>query len=420
MRSGYTSSEDDTDEKQEILQKLDATLPANIGRRNFLRTTSAALVTGGLAGCSGNGNGNDNGNGNGNGNDNGNGNGDEGNLDQEATWRQPWIATMAWPTAHIAEQEEYFSDQGITAPTVENGEGSPDTARRVGTGEADVGISEVGSVMSGMSEGSNATIVGMARNRSLLSFTYRDDRMDSYEDLEGSKVALGSPFAHTTWPVVPDILGLDPEEIETEPVDLGVAVGQISDGSADAMYSGMIAQVPLHQQAEEGELDTDVTTVALNKHADLVGFPFIAYDDWLADSANHEYLIRVMEGYSEALKWALMNPEGVLDLMKNDINQELQAQDDQELKNQYRVKMAITVSSFIQDGGGLMDWNPDALQESFDVFGNALFDDESAVPAYDDVVDRSFIEEADLATLSSDEWDQVYEWAQPIITWFEP
>lgn len=400
--------------RKHALRDLDGILPEDVSRRTFLNASVATLVGGALAGCT-------EGGGNGDGNGNGNGNGDGGNaIIKDIRWRQPWRRTMSWGAAFIGQYNGMFTDQNISSPNVEPGFGSPDTARRVGTGKAQVGHADMGSAVAALGEGMNFTMIGVSRQKTILGLTWRDDLLDGPEDLEGENVALATPFAEATWPVVPDVLGLDPDKISTTYADSGVEVGMFTGEEVTAAWGGMNGQSGIHRQIEEEGLDMSAKTRAFNTFSDVSGYPFFVNTDWLENESDSvEYLSRLLSGYSRAIKFTLTEPEESITIMKEDINPSLAAQPEEALIDRMKINIGINLSQFISDGGGFLDWNKDQFTNGMEVFGNALLDDAGDIPAYDDVVDRRPVEEADLVSMSSDEWNAAVEWSQPIWGWFE-
>ena len=410
-----------SDEQKQVLRELDGILPEDIDRRKFLTTTVGTLSLGTLAGCTGGGGGDGSGD-----------SGDDGtpatessdqssgedSLIKNITWRQPWKRTMAWVPAFIAQHKGFFTDENISNPNIEPGFGSPDTARRVGTDKAAVGHADTGSMTAALGEGMEFSVVGASRQRTILGLTWRNDRMDSPSDLEGKTVVLGTPFAEATWAVVPDVLDLDPDSITTKFASQGASVSQVVEGGADAVWFGANGGTSIHRQFDDK--DVDVTTTPMNNWVDVSGYGFMVSNTWLEEESDSiEYLSRLLSGYSRALKWSVTHPDESLELTYNEINPALKSNSDQVNEGHMAVNISITLSDFIGDGGGILDFADENMQLAMDTFGNSLMDDPDSVPAYDDVVDRRPLEEAELATLSSDEWNKATEWARPIWDWWE-
>jgi NitT/TauT family transport system substrate-binding protein len=337
---------------------------------------------------------------------------------KNVTWRQPWKRTMAWVPAFTAQRRGFFTEENISNPNIEPGSGSPDTARRVGTNKAAVGHADTGSMTAALGQGMDFSVVAASRQRMILALTWRNDRMESPSDLEGKTVVLGTPFAEATWAVVPAVLDLDPGAITTKFASQGASVSQVSEGGADAVWMGANGGTAIHRQFEDK--DADVTTTPMNNWVDISGYGFIISNTWMKEESNSvEYLSRLLTGYSKALKWSVTHPEETLQLTYNEINPALQTNSDQVNQGHMSVNIAITLSEFIKGGGGILDFEDEMMQTAMDTFGNTLMDNPDSVPAYDDVIDRRALDEAELATLSNDEWNKATEWASPIWGWWK-
>ena len=417
MRDGDKESP----EQKQIIRDLDGILPEGVGRRKFLTATVGALGIGGLAGCSGNNASDttdDSGDTTDNSGDTTDGSSGSDNLIKNITWRQPWKRTMAWVPAFIGQHKGMYTDANISNPNIEPGFGSPDTARRVGTGKAAVGHADTGSMTAGLAEGQQFKVVAASRQRTILGLTWRNDRMDSPSDLEGKTVVLGTPFAETTWPVVPDILDLDASKIETPFASQGASASMVTEGKADAVWMGSNGGTAIHRQFEDK--DTSVTTTPMNNWVDVAGYGFMASTSWLENESDSvEYLSRLLSGYSKALKWTVTHPEESLQITYDKVNPALATNSDQVNKAHMQVNIGIMLSEFIKNGGGILDFEKEPMETAMNTFGNALVDDPGQIPAYDDVVDRRALDNAELATLSNDEWNKATEWAQPVWDWFE-
>lgn len=131
----------------EIVSELDRALPDGIDRRRFLQASAGGFAAA-MAGCLG---------------------GSEGDGGSGITWRQPWAQEPTWSIAYIADLEGHWEDAGIDAPDVQAGEGSPDTARRVGTAEDEIGQAEVGSCITGLTEGQDMRFFSVPKSRERCS-----------------------------------------------------------------------------------------------------------------------------------------------------------------------------------------------------------------------------------------------------------
>lgn len=129
---------------------------------------------------------------------------------------------------------------------------------------------------------------------------------------------------------------------------------------------------------------------------------------------NRDYVRAVLEGYSHALGWVMMNPGEAVDFIREDVNDALAVQErDTQIET---VKIAIVAANLLEDlrESGLCSLEEEILQNTYDNLTEALgLGDEP--PSTDDTADFESMEEADLRVLSEDEFSEAEENAQRYI-----
>lgn len=388
--------------EEEIASELDRVLPDGIDRRRFLQVSAGGFAAA-MAGCIGGSEG-----------DGGSG-GSEGDGGSDITWRQPWAQEPTWSIAYIADLEGHWDDAGVDAPNVQPGEGSPDTARRIGTGEEEIGQAEIGSCVTGLAEGQDIRFFSVSKPRALLGLIYRTDRVDDEEDLAGKNVGLASPFAEETWPIFPDAIGIDPNEVNANFVAEDSAPGQFAEGDLDAIYGALDLLGTYRDQVDD---DVELGVTPINNYLTVIGYPLMVNGAWLdEDEKNMEYLTGVLEGYSAAMKWCLLNPEDTIDIMIDEVNQELEIQDRETLSSQMRWNVAITANEETR-AEGLGWFSEEQMQSTLDNL-SVMVDDSNDIPDVSDVVEMGAVENAELSTFDDDEWDEVLSYAEEESAYFE-
>ena len=402
----------------EILQNLDDALPGSIDRRRFLTATVGTMAGGLLAGCGGldgggagsptdddtetpTGGGTDTPTGDGTATDQG-----DDTIIKNVTWRQPWKPEPTWSIAWVAEEEGFWTDQAISSPTVREGFGSPDTARRIGTGTNEMGHADIGASIAGIAQGYDLNVFAVTRQRSLLGLIYREDRMDGPEDMPGKSVGLASPFAEETWPVFPEAVGVSADEIQAEFVSEDIAPGLLAEGQHDAIWGAMDLFGVYRDAVAE---DVGLGVAALNNYLTVYGYPAFVNGSWVQEGNNMEYLTRVLTGYSQAAKWCLLHPDETIDILINSVNEALGAQERSTLENQFQVLSAFSVSEEARENG-FGYFSEDALQNTLDAV-SGLAEDPSNIPSASDLMITEPMENAELATFTDDEWNQIADYA---------
>ena len=402
-------------EKKQQIRDLDGILPESIDRRAFFKATGATLVGGLFAGCSGDGSTPTE--------DSGGQSTPSETRDDTQTetssgqklmakknirWRQPWKTEPGYAPAYIADISGYWLDAGVSPPSVMEGYGSPDTARRVGTGNEEMGHASMGSVIPGFAENYELTFVGLAKQRSFLGIIYRTDSVDDATALEGKRVGLDSGIGQSTWPLWHNLHDMNASQIETQSGEGEVLFNQMAQGNLDALWTTLDEISAVRNTMPEG---VEVDNEALYSHLQVPGYPIFVNTSWYEETSDGvEYMSRILEGYSHALKWWMLNPEKMIDLMLEEINPSLQTAGREELLNLQRFNLANTASvQAFEEGLGFV--SEEIIENSLSQLGPHLVDDESALPSTDEVLDLEPMEAAELATLSQDEQDQVIEFA---------
>ncbi len=410
----------DGDRTVEIIDELDGVLPEGVDRRKFLYGSLGTIGTAMFAGClggdddDGNGDGDDDDDGNG-GNDSDDGDdGDGGNGggdDEEITFTTPWNAEPTHGTAHIAELEGYWEDEGVPGVDGEVGNGSDTESQNIGVGNKEMGIASFATAVSVWPgdediDALDMSIVGMAKARPLLSLIYRTDEMEDETDIEGKNIMLASGFAAATWSMYPELIGADGSEVSTEEAGEETGPPALANNQVQAIW-GSIDLLPAYEEATDVELGV----APLTQFGAIPGFPIWANNGWYENKENNvEFVSNVLTGYYKALKWVLTNEEEYLSLMQDEVNTNLQTWTDEELSGQYQAFCAQAVNlDWGEEGIGY--FTEEGVQTGLDAAGPALLDDPDIVPSASDMVIMEPYENAETVEFSDDEWDQVAETA---------
>lgn len=388
----------------EEVRKLDGILPESLDRRTFLLGT-ASLTLGGLAGCLGNSDAPANAAGT-----------DElpeDAIERDVAWRTPWKPNLSYPDAYIAEIEGHWKDAKIAPPSVEQGNGSGDTANRVANRKDVLGHGAITPQISGLAQGYDLKLYGTAKARIQHGLLYREDVMNSPTDLADKRIIVVSGLAEQTWDIYANNVD-PPNSVSVEYVDDSTAAAMLSEGRADGVWRG-VYQVPSVRKLLPD--DAELGVEPLYNRVPTYGFTLIANGSWLEESNNLEYTTRVLEGYSSALKWIFLNPEETVDIMRSDVNESLQLEDkENQLETLKAGVIATNLSSTTKENGlGYLD--EDVLQSSFETLGQIL--DVDKTPAVEAAADFRPQDNAELATFTSDEWKQMKEYAEPFSSMYE-
>ncbi|UPM44338.1 ABC transporter substrate-binding protein [Halocatena salina] len=386
--------------RNEEIRKLDGILPENIDRRKFLLGTAATV--GGLAGCLG-------------GSPAATKTDDlsKDAIERDVTWRTPWKPNLSYSDAYIAKSKGQWIDANVKPPSVKQGNGSGDTAKRVANRKDVLGHGSITPQISGLAQGYDLKLYGTAKARIQHGLLYRTDVMNSPTDLANKRIIVVSGLAEQTWNIYANNVD-PPSSVTVEYVDDSTAAAMLSEGRADGVWRG-IYQVPSVRKLLPKNAKLGVEP--LYNRIPSYGFTLIANGSWLEESNNLEYTTRVLEGYSSALKWIFLNPEETVTIMRNDVNQSLQLEDkENQLKTLKAGVIATNLSSPTKKNGlGYLD--KDVLRNSFETLGQILDIDET--PSVEAAADFRPRDNAELASFTADEWKQMEENAEPFSSMYK-
>jgi hypothetical protein len=392
---------------ERIVRELDGVLPGEIDRRKFLRGAVGATSAAMLAGCTG-----------------GDAGGQETTTgafsdDTEAVFTTPWKKEPSWGAAHVAEGRGYWEDAEVPNIDGAMGNGSDTESQNIGVGNKPMGIASLTTALGFIpetedTEALDMRIMALARGRPLLSLIWRRDQMDSRTDLAGKNVLLASGFAAASWPVYPQLAGVDQSEVNTESSTEEVGPAKLANNEVQAVW-GSIDLLP----AYESEVDAELGVTPLTAFGPFYGFPLWVNGSWFDDKENNvEFMSRVITGYFRALKWILLNQNEYLTYLQNEVNPNLQTWTQEELEGQHSVLCAQAVTLDMKDRG-LGYFTEEGVQFSVENAGPALVDNHEALPPASDLVDTRALEQSETVTFTDDEWNTLAETAGQIWDLFE-
>jgi hypothetical protein len=260
----------------------------------------------------------------------------------------------------------------------------------------------------------NMKIMGLARGRPLLSFVWRKDMINGRSDIAGKTVLLSSGFASASWPVYPQLAGVDESEVNTKAAGENVSAAQLASGDVQGIW-GSIDLLPDYQ----AQVDAELGVAPLTAFGPFYGFPIWVNGNWFENKENNvEFMANVLTGYFKALKWVLLNPDEYLTYLKNEVNTNLQTWTQDELEGQYSVLAAQAITLEMKDEG-LGYFTEDGVAFGFENAGPALLDNPEALPSASEIVDKRAWEQSEKVTFSDSEWNTLSENAGQIWGIFE-
>jgi NitT/TauT family transport system substrate-binding protein len=88
----------------------------------------------------------------------------------------------------VAQEKGYFEEEGLEVE-IRPGQGSSDSVRVTGAGQAEFGFSDAATMSSGVSEGAPVTMVAVVlRDNPMVALTLKDSGIEEPQDLEGKSI----------------------------------------------------------------------------------------------------------------------------------------------------------------------------------------------------------------------------------------
>jgi ABC-type nitrate/sulfonate/bicarbonate transport system substrate-binding protein len=383
----------DNPEPESSAEKLDEVLPDSLDRRTFI-ASAVSVSAAGLAGCAG-----------------GEGDSSSGTpsgdvMSRDIVWRADWTVAVNNVVTIMAEHEGFLEEYGASITKAERGFGSGDTTRRIGTAQDNerLGKANFVPVMNGIDAGQDVKIIGTDRPRSALGLIYEEGTIDDPTSMSGRDIAV-APSLQTTyamWEVANDMGSPDNLSNNLQSVEESAHPASLESGDIDASW---------HTTDTFADYDaqTDINLVfePLYAHFPTVEDVLITNGEWLEQEDNVEFVSRCLTAHSHCAKYIMTNPEEAVDILREDLNPDLQLTEREVLVTGMKTGlMSLALRDEVRNQGYNF-MNEDVVGTSMDNVAEAYDLD---LPDYEEVAATEVQEQADLATYTDEEWSQIQEY----------
>jgi len=386
----------DNPEPESSAEKLDQVLPDSLDRRTFVAGAISASVAG-LAGCAGGG-------GSAGGSAGGTPSGDV--MSRDIVWRADWTVAVNNVVTIMAEHEGFLEEYGASITKAERGFGSADTTRRIGTAQDNerLGKANFVAVMNGIDAGQNVSIIGTDRPRSALGLIYEEGSIDDPTSYSGLDIAV-APSLRASYPLYEVATGMGgPDNLANnlQTVEESAHPASLENGEIDASWHTTDTFADYDAQT-----DIDLVFEPLYAHFPIVEDVLITNTDWLQEEDNLEFVSRCLTAHSHCAKYIMLNPEEAVDILREDLNPDLQLTERDVLLTGMRTGLLSLALRDEVKNQGYNFLSEDVLTTSMENVAEA---NGLEVPAYEDVAATEVQEQADLATYTDEEWSQIQEY----------
>lgn len=223
------------------------------------------------------------------------------------TFQLDWLPGGDKAPIYVCIDRGFCAEAGLDV-TISPGRGSTDAITRLATGAADIGGSDIGSLMAARAQDKvPVTAVLSVYNKGPHAFyTARGTGFDSVAEVKGKKIAT-SPFTSSNLflPLVLQDAGIAPEDVQVLNADAGALGPMLMTGQVDGIISWM---TDVTRYADQGrEAGKDIQALPWSAAGlDLYSASLIASDRLLEE--RPDVARRFVEAYRKSIEFTHADP----------------------------------------------------------------------------------------------------------------
>ena len=222
-----------------------------------------------------------------------------------------WIPNGNHFGVFAAKEQGFYKDANLDVD-IQRGFGSGDTAKRVATGTADIGIADAGSVIVGRSAGLKIKLVASLYEKSPdVVFFIKSNGIEKPKDLEGRTIgATAGEAGEKLIPVFATKAGFDSKKLSVVNIAPSAKYASLVAKTVDSIVGFINEEPPIQAAAQKTGLQVG-RFVFSDFGIDYYSLGIIASDDTIAKRPDvvKRFVAATMKGYA----WAIKNPQGAAD-----------------------------------------------------------------------------------------------------------
>lgn len=222
-----------------------------------------------------------------------------------------WIPNGNHFGVFAAKEQGFYKEAGLDVD-IQRGFGSGDTAKRVATGTADIGIADAGSVIVGRSNGLKIKMVASFYEKSPdVVFFIRNNGIDKPKDLEGRTIGASAGEAgEKLIPKFAEVSGFDMKKLSVVNIAPSAKYASLVAKTVDSII-GFVNEAPPIEAAARKTGAQVGRFVFADYGIDYYSLGIIASDSTIAQRPDvvKRFVAATMKGYA----WAVKNPERAAD-----------------------------------------------------------------------------------------------------------
>ena len=259
----------------------------------------------------------------------------------------------------VAKEKGFFRANGLEV-SIERGQGSGDTVKRVELGTVDVGLADTGTLAVARSKGAKVKVIAMIYSNSPNGIKTRmDTGIKGPKDLAGKMVGVPAGDAQRVlWPALAAANGIDMDKVRLINIKPGAKAQSLAAKRVDAVFDWIVGNT----QYWKAGLDQDkLVVIPWSKFGvNPYGNALMASEKTIKE--RPEMLKRFLEAAMKAWAWSIEHPDEAVDIF---------------VKSNPEVPHLAGMIRFVNDISNLVDvkmaqehklgWvNPDRMQETVD------------------------------------------------------
>lgn len=220
-----------------------------------------------------------------------------------------WLPGGDKAAAYVGVKQGYFAAEGLEVE-IKSGRGSSDAVTKVATGVADIGSGGISALMMAAAENPSIpvkAVLSVYSKQPDAIFTVKGSAVDGLKAVTGKTVAT-APFSssNTTWPVILQANGIDPEKVKLLKVDPATLAPMLAQGQVDATIN-WITVAPLFEKVLAQAGKQLVVYPWSAQGLDGYGLSLFASDKFIKE--RPEVLRKFLRAYAKATAFAIANPD---------------------------------------------------------------------------------------------------------------
>ncbi len=269
-----------------------------------------------------------------------------------------WTPVADHAPYFLARELGWYKQQGVNV-TIEFGKGSADSARRVDVGQADLGVSDTGTVIVAIGRGAKLKLVAMLFDRSPYTiWTRKDTGITKPKDLEGKTVGAPPGDAQRVlFPALAKANAIDVNRVSFVNIEPAAKYGALAARRVDAIFD-FYTGAPFVWRAVGR--DNTVAIPWADHGVDIYSLAIIAREDFLAKKPDvvRRFLNASLRGWQATIR----QPREAILVMKKHVPE---IEEDSYIENLGLAIQLFRTPRFAQRGIGWMD--PEKMRKSVEL-----------------------------------------------------